>query len=342
MFMVALVVWAVLMSNGLWAADLTLETAEEPSANSRDESLAKSFSLSLAGDFLDSAALHWTKKHECFTCHTNYAYLLARPGISSDVRAHEQVRAALENLVEQRWEAEGPRWDAEVVMAAATLALNDAATTGTLHATTQKALARMWTVQKPNGGFDWLKCGWPPMESDDDFGIAMAALAMGAAPGGYAATAEAQAGTKQLQAYLRDNPPPTLHHQAMLLWAESYGTSLLTPAQRQQCISAMTALQKPDGGWAVANFGDWERSDDKLQDNDTSDGYATGLSIFVLRKSGVASSDPRIQHGIAWLKTHQRASGRWYTRSLNQDNKHFLSHAGTAFAVMALTSCDVK
>lgn len=342
MFMVALVVWALWLSHGLQAADLTLETVEEPSENSRDEALAESFSLASAAGFLDSAALHWTKKHECFTCHTNYAYLMARPGISSDVKAHEQIRAALENLVEERWKTEGPRWDAEVVMAAATLAMNDAATTRTLHATTQKALARMWSVQQPNGGFDWLKCGWPPMESDDDYGIAIAALAVGAAPGGYSSTEEAQAGIRRLQAYLIENPPPTLHHHAMLLWAESYGISLLTPAQRQQCIASILSLQKPDGGWAVASLGDWKRSDDKLQDTESSDGYATGFSILVLRRTGIESTDSRIQNGIAWLKSHQRASGRWFTRSLNQDNKHFLSHAGTAFAVMALTSCDEK
>ena len=31
--------------------------------------------------------------------------------------------------------------------------------------------------------------------------------------------------------------------------------------------------------------------------------------------------------------------GRWFTRSLNRDNKHYLSHVGTAFAVMALAEC---
>ena len=68
-------------------------------------------------------------------------------------------------------------------MSAATLAMNDAATSGKLHPTTEKALARVWTVQLENGGFDWLKCVWPPMESDDDYGAAVALLAAHAAPG---------------------------------------------------------------------------------------------------------------------------------------------------------------
>jgi len=49
--------------------------------------------------------------------------------------------------------------------------------------------------------------------------------------------------------------------------------------------------------------------------------------------------DPAIQRGIAWLKTHQRASGRWFTRSLNDDEDHYITDAGTCLAVMALRRC---
>jgi squalene-hopene/tetraprenyl-beta-curcumene cyclase len=51
-------------------------------------------------------------------------------------------------------------------------------------------------------------------------------------------------------------------------------------------------------------------------------------------------TSPQIQQGVAWLKSHQRASGRWFTRSLHADSKHDISHAGTAFAVLALAACD--
>ena len=37
------------------------------------------------------------------------------------------------------------------------------------------------------------------------------------------------------------------------------------------------------------------------------------------------------------MKANQRESGRWFTRSLvNDDNKHYLAHIGSAFAVMAI------
>ncbi len=331
---------AVLSAASLWAEELTLETATTPAANSADERIANEFSLDAAVRFLDQASLDWTKRRQCFTCHTNYAHLLARPAIDAKVTAHRQVRQALEAMVTDRWPKRGPRWDAEVVMTAAVLAINDASTSGRLHETTRTTLTRMWTRQREDGGFDWLKCGWPPMESDDDYGIAIAALATGAAPDNYADSAEAEKGVSGLKKYLKNNPPPTLHHQAMLLWAESYGIKLLTPRQRTECVDHLFAEQKQAGGWAIATLGDWQRGDGGQQDRQTSDGYATGFAILVLRRHGIPANDSRLTKGIRWLKANQRESGRWYTRSLNKDSRHFISHAGTAFAVLAIAACQ--
>ena len=65
-------------------------------------------------------------------------------------------------------------------------------------------------------------------------------------------------------------------------------------------------------------------------------------SAAVLRGAGVPVNEPPIARGVAWLKSHQRESGRWFTRSLNKDNEHFISHAGSAYAVMALVACGEK
>ena len=70
-----------------------------------------------------------------------------------------------------------------------------------------------------------------------------------------------------------------------------------------------------------------------------SDGYATGLVVYVLRQAGVPAQDPAIRSGVAWLEGNQRESGRWFTRSLNNDKAHYISNAGTGFAVMALAAC---
>ena len=325
----------------VWCVEaVTLENVTNPGPNQLDEPVAKEFSLERAVHFLDSAALTWQKDRQCFTCHTNYAYLYARPAVSAAGPAHAEVRKFAEELVTTRWVDKGPRWDAEVVATAAALAFNDAATTGKLHVQTRQALDRMWTLQRDDGGWNWLKCGWPPMESDDHYGATLAAIAAGVAPEGYAKTDAARQGLEKLREYLKKNPSPTLHHQAMTLWAATLVDGLLTDAEKQATADKLWSLQKPDGGWALATLGDWQRADKGTQDTEHSDGYGTGFVVFVLRRAGTSASDARVQKAVAWLKANQRESGRWITRSLNKDNHHFISHAGTAFAIMALKACD--
>jgi squalene-hopene/tetraprenyl-beta-curcumene cyclase len=321
---------------------VTLENVIAPSANIKDEPLAKKFSLEKAVHFLDSASINWQKKRKCFTCHTNYAFLYARPAVSSDTKSHATVRAFAEQLVTERWEKQGPRWDAEVVATAAALAFNDAATTGKLNAVTKTALDRMWTLQRKDGGFDWLKCNWPPMESDDHYGVTLAAIAVGSAPANYEQSKEGQVGLAKMSKYFKANPAPTAHHEAMLLWANSTLKSPVAKQDKQAAIKQLLGLQKADGGWGLATLGGdhWKRDDGKKQDLEISDGYGTGFVIFTLRQAGVDADNPQIQKGIAWLKSNQRESGRWFTRSLKKDGKHFISHAGTAFAIMAIQSCE--
>jgi squalene-hopene/tetraprenyl-beta-curcumene cyclase len=249
------------------------------------------------------------------------------------------VRRYAEQLVAERWEAKGPRWDAEVVATAAALAFNDAATSGTLSPLTRKALDRMWTVQRADGGWNWLKCNWPPMESDDEYGAALAALAAGVAPETYAASEPARAGLAKLRGYWQQHPPPTLHHEAMLVWADTYLPEPLQAVKSQAVVDKLWQLQRPDGGWSLATLGNWRRADGSAQDTEHSDGYGTGFVAYVLRRAGAPADDPRLQRAVAWLKGNQRESGRWFTRSLYKDSQHFITHAGTAFAVMALQTC---
>jgi squalene-hopene/tetraprenyl-beta-curcumene cyclase len=339
--------WLIALSLGLFLAPafasaaepVTLASVQDPGPNRLDEPLAGQFSLERAVHFLDSASLTWQKDRKCFTCHTNYAYLYARPLISSEVAAHAEVRKFAEELVEVRWKDPGPRWDAEVVATAAALAFNDRLTTGKLHATTRTALDRIWQVQREDGGFDWLKCDWPPMESDDEYGATLAALAVSVAPESYRQTPQARAGLEKLRGYLVKTPPPMAHHRAMLLWASSYDEKFLTEDQRRSVIEELLKLQRADGGWSLPSLGKWEREDKSEQDT-SSDGYGTGFVAFVLKQAGMPSDAEPIRRGLSWLKQHQRESGRWITRSLHTDNKHFISHCGTAFAVMAIVSAE--
>lgn len=311
-------------------------TFDDPGPNKPDEPLAKQYSLERALDFLDAASLTWQKGRACMTCHTNYAYLTTLPSFAAQRPAFQEVRKFAEELVSDRWEKKGPRWPAEVVMTALALATSDAETTGKLHPLTRKALDRMWTVQRKDGGWDWLKCNWPPMESDDHFGATAALLAVGRAPEGYASDPAVQEGISKIKKYFEANPPQHLHQKAMVYWGSKYVAGVMTEAQQKETLDELLALQRPDGGWSLAGLGRWKRTDGKEQDADTSDGYGTGFTLYMARLGGVAADDPRVRRGLEWLKSNQRESGRWFTRSLNKDSKHFITHAGSAFAVLAL------
>ena len=115
----------------------------------------------------------------------------------------------------------------------------------------------------------------------------------------------------------------------------------MTRAERDRDRRGSSAsLQRPDGGWSLPSLGDWKRRDGTPNDKDApSDGYATGLVVYVLRQAGVPAEDEALRRGVAWLKTHQRASGRWFTRSLSNDKAHYITNAGTGFAVLALSAC---
>lgn len=339
--LVLTVVTSLVPALGFTAEITPLGSVKDPGENRRDEPVAKEYSLEKATTFLDAACLTWQKERQCFTCHTNYAHLYARPADSENDAAAKEVRRFAEELIEKRWVEHGPRWDAEVIATGAALAFNDAATTKTLHPLTRTALDRMWTVQREDGGFTWIKCNWPPMEHDDHYGVTLAALAVGIAPDDYAKSEQAAKGIAKLKAYFKANPGSTLHHRAMVLWASSALPDLLTDEEKTSIINELSSLQKVDGGWGLATLGDWKRKDaDEPQDLETSDGYGTGFVTYVLMRNGVKPDDPRIQRGLQWLKSNQRESGRWFTRSLYRDSKHYITHAGTAFAIMALREAD--
>jgi squalene-hopene/tetraprenyl-beta-curcumene cyclase len=309
--------------------------------NTSAEPLRQEYSAEAAAAFLDSVAVNWQREQKCFACHTQFVYLLARPTVAWDVPVHRQVRVAAEQIAERDGlQTDDPMRSAESVLLAAALAIDDAQTTGTLHPLTHRALDRMWTLQRDDGTWSWpIECKWPPSEIDEYFGVAMAALAVGVVPGEYRQTPQAQAGLERIRRYFQRTPPTNVYQRAELLWVSHDLDGLMDASQRQAAIDELLAMQRPDGGWALAALGIWQRADGKPPDVETSDSYGTGFAVYVLRMAQLPAQHPQIQRGIAWLKTHQRASGRWYTRSAAKDSKHYITHDGTAWALMALAAC---
>jgi squalene-hopene/tetraprenyl-beta-curcumene cyclase len=338
-----------LLAVALWpgAGVALADPLPRPSAG---EPVAPALSLARAGEFLDAATLAWTREKKCGSCHTSYPYLMARP-LLGDAKAPALLQ--MRNFFEDRvanWDnggkgkglPEGTEGVTEVVATAATLAFHDAQSTGKLHPLTRKALARMWELQQRDGSWTWNQHNLPPQEYDDYYGAVYAAIGVGHAPEGYDRSTAAREGLARLKEYLRKNPPPNLHHKTLLLWASDKLDGLMTGPEKEQTIKELLALQREDGGWNLPSLGDWKRLNGKANDKQAaSDGYGTGLVLYVLRQAGVPADKEPIRRGVNWLKSNQRASGRWFTRSVNADRAHYLANAGTAYAILALKACEV-
>jgi squalene-hopene/tetraprenyl-beta-curcumene cyclase len=329
---------------GLAGELVTLTNVTDPGQITADEPIADVFSAEKAARYLDTSSLHWQKSRNCVACHGNLGYMFARPALSSVLRDSGEVRRLYEEYVTKRWKEQPPRDAQEAVVVAAGLAFNDLETTGRLHPITREALHMIWDFQRDDGGWAWHKEGYPPTESDEHYGVTLAALITGIAPDRYSETKEARRGLERIRTFLRNNPPLSLHHRAMIAWASCHVRGLMNDQRRAKTLDELLALQRPNGGWStpglLADWKDFKRLDGKPQDTKTSDAYATGFAIIVARELGVSSDDPRLRRGINWLLSNQRVSGKWFCRSPSKDSRHYFSNFGSAFAVLALQSCD--
>lgn len=325
---------------------ITLDDVEEGLPEiSAEEPMAAKFSAAKAAQYLDRSALNWLKTKDCATCHTNLFYMAARPALKTIQADSGEVRSFYEDYRRVRWKEKLPTenqgfWP---IVVGTGLTLNDIQTTGELSDVSREVLDIMWTVQREDGGWKWPHCDYAPLEIDDHYGVTLAILTVGMAPGNYAETPQARDGLEKVRTYFQNNPPKSLHHRAMLAWGSTRIDGIATEEQRQSAVSELLALQLEDGGWSTSGLlTDWkelERSDGKPLDTKTSDGYGTGFTIVVARELGVPSDDPRLRRGIDWLHCNQRESGKWFTRSPVNECGNLISNAGSAYAVLALQAC---
>jgi squalene-hopene/tetraprenyl-beta-curcumene cyclase len=330
------------------------------------EPKAKKLSLAKAAEYLDTIADFWMRRNSCGSCHANFAYLMARPLLPGATPLVPQTRQFLARRKQDpkavfslndvpagaRSTVKASFFSkAERVGIAFALAWQDAHATDKLQPDTRQALRQMWEVQTPRG--HWLKMGCGnilPLENDLHYPVVMALLAAAVAPEGYARSAEARVGLTRARSLLTMlRPPAHLHHKGMLLWASRHMDGLMTTSERDQTVRALLARQNGDGGWAFTGLvGSRPRPHDV---GAASDGYGTAFAVFVLRQAGVPASKPEIARGVRWLRTNQRASGRWFTFSFSGDDATegrlgtrglYVQNLGTAFAVLALKACEVE
>jgi squalene-hopene/tetraprenyl-beta-curcumene cyclase len=320
------------------------------------------FTPKLAVDYMEQGALAWTAEWKCVACHTNGSYMVVRPLMTTQLGAPNKelrgffVRSLGEELAEDPADMRPELDSTEAVYVAAGLAIWDAHVTHRLSAETAQALDVMFREQRADGDWTISDDNNPPLESNRYQLATVAARAVGNAPGWLARQrgTPVEAKVKLLEDYLRaDGKEGKLqgdYDRADLLWASTELPGLIDPARKQQLIQMILEHQKADGGWSIRNFArpeEWGKGNraEKLRAelefaDPPSDGHMTGLAIIALREAGVPASDARIRRGVAWLLTNQRASGRWWTRSLNRDGWQFITYSGTVYPLLALSLCD--
>ena len=337
-----------------------------------------------AGRYLDERAQAWfafadagrgeaETKSRCVSCHTVSPFALARPALRKLTGASEPTEIEKRLIVQTKMRVEHwdeldsakfqllydfdePKkresWGTEAVLNAAILAFDDhyqgRPTPGDA---TKRALANMWQAQSAEGSqkgsWEWLNFGLEPWESPSAryFGAALAAVAVGTAPGYYAPGADSDVDQKVrlLKGYLIDHlGEQNAFNRIWFLWASHRLGGLLSEEDRQTMVGELLDRQQSDGGWRLASLGAFTRRDGTPQD-ETSDGYATGFVLHVLQTVGLSKDDPKIARGLDWLRANQEPSGEWRASSVNKKRDpatqvgRLMSDSATAFAILALS-----
>jgi squalene-hopene/tetraprenyl-beta-curcumene cyclase len=301
---------------------------------------------------LVEAKQKWRTVRKCVSCHTNGWGLVAQPIIAPESEevsvgrsfAQEYLKKYLDGKVKpsrQHGSTEG------MVATTAFLAMSDARSGKGLNAVTRQGLDHAWRLLDESGTWDdWLQCNWPPFESDAEFGPTLMLVALGELSQVTQIESNDRANAKKLGAYLRANPPLSLHAKAMRLWASKYWPDLMGLEEVITWRDELMDAQQADGGWSMASLSGpaWKRDGGEVQTM-TSEAYPTAFATYVLLraerehldgKSWKSNREP-VSKGLSWLKDNQLESGEWFTRSPRRDGKHYISRAATAFALMALT-----
>jgi len=317
------------------------------------------FNLKLAVDYMEQGAAAWTSDWKCVACHTNGSYMVVRPMLTAELgQPNEQIHDFFVGTLNEELALDPsdmrPELDStQAVYVAAGLAIWDAHTSHRLSQETEEALAIMFTLQRADGDWTISDDNNPPLESNRYQLATVAARAIANAPGWLAEQrgTPLEAKIDLLRIYLRqEHKLQGDYDRTDLLWAAAELPGLLDAAKMNELVAMVFSHQRADGGWSIRNFATPEqwgkgnrsaklRAEPELGDP-PSDGHMTGLAIVALRKAGVPAGDPRIQRGVQWLLANQRASGRWYTRSLNRDGWQFITYSGTLYPLLALDLCD--
>lgn len=337
--------------------EVSIPTADEPKVVAFNSDTIKA-----AAKYLEDGALTWVREKSCINCHTTGPYMSERPALT--MLPGKPSAEVLENFVKAipdkpsvETEKDGHKYfpgSWTTVWCSLGLAEWDKHVTGKLSEHTDRSLRQMMLRQSPSGAFvSFGEVEVPHITTDFELTL-QAARAITAAPGWLLAVKDEDllARIAKLKAWLRDAQPRNDFDRVLRLQLASYMPELVTQRERDVALALLSQKQHADGGWSLRDMSavnDWhfKMSDTVLHliaslpdaANPESDPYMTALAIVLMKQSGIATSDARIQRGVAWLKREQRVSGRWWMHSLYRGNYSYITYIATAEAMKALALC---
>ena len=345
------------------------EGIEVPAANA-EEPRVKAFgpgTIKAAAKYLDDGAHHWVREKSCIACHSTGVYMVERSALTALLGNPSEV--VLEDFIKSVPPGPGKPGDSALasIWRSSGLASWDKNVTGKLSEHTERSLRHTVMVLPEDGFYRNIKLVEIPYITTRFQMTVQAARAIVTAPGWLAGLKDPEllARIGLMKQRLRDHKPVSDYELALKLQLAALMPDLVPQDVREAATVMLWRQQQPDGGWSTRRMSDvmnwrqeafpptekykWTEAMDPQvvalingepdAANPASDPYMTAFAIVLLRESGVPSGDARIQRGVAWLKTNQRVSGRWWMKSLYRDTYHYITYISTAQALRALALC---
>jgi N-acyl-D-amino-acid deacylase len=311
--------------------------ADEPEAAAQQSKISHAVVRGLA--IVQKAAASYPKNRNCFSCHHQTLPMLAM------VAARERKAATDEGLLNAQAEFTHQSFQGRIEPMKEGMGIGGISMTVGYglwaldlagwkpDETTEAMVTYLLKNQKEDGHWTF-QTERPPLEASHVTSTVLAAYYMPK----FAAESqrdEVEAAVVRARKWLETAPADSQEDLVMSLWGQHLlGTDRERLAKtRDQVLAA----QRDDGGWAQLS-------------SMTSDAYATGQTLYILRASGLPASAAAFQRGVAYLLKTQCDDGSWRVETRSKpiqvffDNgdphgeHQFISIPATAWSVAALAA----